>query len=135
MAKAPMTIDYVINTFRSEFAPIMGKFVVTVLEKDRWDAKEDYIWHPGVYVWYHLKEKRVMKVGRALDNARKRALQHTGDDNTHNETYSMKELAGSDQLALILFSIGDPKDYHWVAAVEIYLENALEPAIKSNRQG
>ena len=134
MPNESQTVNHVINTFKNEFAPVAEKFVVNILVKEQWNSNDDYIWHPGVYVWYHKAEQRVIKVGRHLENARKRALQHINDD-THNDQYSIKALAGADQLTLILFSIINPAQYHWVAAVEIFLENTLQPAIKSKRQG
>ena len=139
------SIDHIVTIFGREFEPIAGKFIVNILEKDKWDSKEDYIWHPGVYVWYHREKQRVIKVGRHLENARKRALEHV-QDNTNNvgrdyvdegEEYEMGKIRTSDQdnVVLILFNVRDVGDYHWVAAVEIYLERMLNPLIRAGRLG
>ncbi len=140
-----LTINEIRTAFEAEFSPITGKFHISMLQGPEWHEMQDYIWHPGVYVWYHKSMQRVIKVGRHLENARKRALEHIRD-NTNNigkayvkegEEYSMQDIrdTDSDKVVLILFNVRDTSDYHWVAAVEIYLENVLNPLIRAGRQG
>lgn len=54
-----------------EFGPIYEQFraINVTLDKAR-AADEEFIWHPGVYVFWNSSE--VIKVGRHFTNARKR---------------------------------------------------------------
>jgi len=141
MEQCIFKIDKIIEIFKKEFQPILNKFeIIQVLRGKPFTSmniveakdKNNLIWHPGVYVFYG--NERVWKVGRHLTNSRKRANQHI-NDNTHTEKYSIKDLEKITDAELILFNIIKQEDYHWVAAVEIYLEEKLKPLIPSKRTG
>ncbi len=132
-------IAEIIEVFRNEFQSVLNKFVIIQVlrgklftSKNIVEAKDNLIWHPGVYVFYG--NERVWKVGRHLTNSRKRANQHI-IDNTCTEKYRIKDLEKITDAELILFNIIKQEDYHWVAAVEIYLEEKLKPLIPSKRTG
>ena len=139
------TPEIIIQTFLSEFQPIAHKFVVlqeTALSAA--DSIKAFVWHPGVYVW--VKDNRVIKVGRHLENSRKRALEHL---NFHAESNSPKSFKGWEsnlpverfpfdnpsEISVLLFNVVHLSDCHWVAAVEIFMEEALKPEIRSARKG
>lgn len=121
------------SVFRQEFAFIESRFrfielPVTLLMV----SQEEFIYNSGVYVFYRGSD--VIKVGRHLRNSRKRAWQHM-QDNTRNEQIQMKDLAVDPEAKVLLVNVIDQKDFHWVAAVEIYLESFLDPMIRSRRLG
>ncbi len=120
-----------IKIFEEEFASVRDKFCVLELNISQVkSSQKDCIWHPGVYVWFH-PEDGVLKVGRHFKNARKRALEHL----RVNTDGKMKKYAEDEKTTLFLFNVKDPNSYHWVAAVEVYLEKVLKPLIRSKRQG
>lgn len=132
-------IDEVIDIFKTEFQTIVNKFtIIKVLNgisfnlQNILDAKIELIYHPGVYVFYG--NNKVWKVGRHLDNSRKRATEHI-IANTKNNKHNIKELESIPDAEIILFNIVNKEDYHWVAAVEIFLERELQPLIPSKRTG
>lgn len=113
--------------FEREFWPVIGKFDILLLDgNEAWSSEDLRVARPGVYVW--LRAGKVIKVGRHLTNARKRALEHVRD---REQMHGMED---DPQTQLILFTVLN-EDRHWAAAVEIYLEAALDPMIKSKRQG
>lgn len=125
------TIDEVNDIFEKEFNSIRDKFAVLVVPAtDAAKSNEEYIWHPGVYVWWH-PERGVVKVGRNFTNSRKRALEHVRD----NTGEVLTELGQDPETKLILFNVKDLNDYHWVAAVEVFLEGKIDPIVKSKRTG
>lgn len=95
-------------------------------------SKKNYIYHPGVYVFF--LEGAVIKVGRHLTNSRKRALEHIRD-NTKNDEFEMAYLKENVRAKVLLFNLENPEDYHWSASAEMFLEKRLNPIIKSKRQG
>jgi hypothetical protein len=140
------TPEYVIQTFLQEFKPVAEKFIV--LQETAATAEKStkaFVWHPGVYVW--IKDNRVIKVGRHLENSRKRALEHLnyGPDNTTLQSFkgwdndravSLFEFDDPDQTILLLFNVVYREtDFHWPAAVEIFLEETLKPALRARRTG
>lgn len=127
----PKSTEEVKQVFDGEFSVIRKLFCVIELSvREAKDSKEGCIWHPGVYVWHH-PDKGVLKVGRHFTNARKRALEHIRDN-----TGGVMGKYGNDQKTqLILFNVKDPANYHWVAAVEVFLEKELNPYVPSKRQG
>lgn len=135
-----MQLQEIIEIFNSGFAPVSEKFVhidVGVVDAPNAEQNQvnrvvnvDHIWKPGVYVFWH-PQRGVIRVGRSLDNSRKRALQHISS----NTGGTMSCLASDPQARLILFNVKDPMDNFWVAALEIYLERELNPEIASGRQG
>lgn len=117
--------------FRTEFSKISDKFQiieenVNVLPY----SEKEFISMPGVYVFFN--KNRIIKVGRHLKNSRKRAYEHI-TSNTKNDQVEMKNLGSEEEAKVILFNVKNPKDFHWVAAVEIFLELQLQPIIKSQR--
>ncbi|MBX2889699.1 MAG: hypothetical protein KF734_02110 [Saprospiraceae bacterium] len=131
-----MKIPEIIDQFRVEFHPHDSKFVVfdlTVEEAQK--ANSEYIWKPGVYVWFAQNE--VVKVGRSFSNTRKRALEHInyGGKGTAHGYWSIQELAKSPGTKILFFNLKDEKDKHWAAALEIFFETLLKPKISSGRLG
>lgn len=142
-----MTIDEIIAHFETEFAPVRNKFeIIRVLKGKSFDeatirsAKHelngiDIVWHPGVYVFYG--DSKAWRVGRHFENSRKRVLEHIADNTqTDKGEIQIAHLRNIADAEIILFNVIDPKkDYHWVAAVEVFLENNLKPCIPAQRQG
>ena len=140
------SIDKIIEIFHNEFHFVENKFdIIRVLNNKKFNLenilsaidKNDCIWHPGVYVFYG--QKKVWKVGRHFINSRMRASQHLAE-NTQSENHSINDLVDIPDSELILFNLNQKSmhkefEYHWVAAVEIYLENILNPLIRSKRMG
>lgn len=125
------SLEEIKKIFLSEFSAINNKFSIIELKYDEVEhSKKEHVWHPGVYVW-HDAEKGVLKVGRHFTNSRKRALEHMAA----NTGGIMEEYGGKPDTNLILFNIKILDEYHWVAAVEVYLEKVLDPLVKSKRQG
>lgn len=115
------------RVFEREFWHVAGKFDILLLNgTEAWGSKDLRVARPGVYIW--LRAGNVIKVGRHLTNARKRALEHVRDRK------EMRDMKDASETQLMLFTV-IPEDRHWAAAVEIYLENNLEPAIRSKREG
>jgi len=88
---------------------------------------------PGIYVYWHPKH-HVILVGKSQSNSRKRALQHISD-NSRNDIVAMSELAGDENLRLLLFNVAEDKSKHWVLALEAFFEWNIEPVIKAWRIG
>lgn len=125
-----MEIEKVIDIFHREFGVIAEKFWINNLPlSEASNSTAEHIWKPGVYVFW--KPTKVIKVGRHLTNARKRALEHI----VANTGGSMAALADNPDARLLLFSLVNPDDKHWAAAVEIFLETALAPEVPSGRLG
>lgn len=125
-----MKIRDIINLFEEEFASLKERFEVNDLSLDKAeDTTIGVLDNPGVYVFW--KDDKVIKVGRHLRTARKRALQHVKD----NTGGKMKKLEGDPDAHLLLFNVKNFDDRHWVAALEIFLELRLKPEIRSNRLG
>ncbi|MEQ9104969.1 MAG: hypothetical protein RIE53_09735 [Rhodothermales bacterium] len=115
--------------FNREFGPLAHKFEFLVLEpSDARTSNDPRVYRPGVYVW--TDGSNVIKVGRHFTNARKRAFEHI-QDNTGGKMSGLESMDGA-QLILIT---ADPRDAHWAAALEVYLEEILSPEIKSQRKG
>ncbi|WP_157509051.1 hypothetical protein [Ferrimonas futtsuensis] len=120
-----------IEVFEREFQPIVDKFKYFEFSVEQAkSSSEDCVWHPGVYVWVSNCDG-VLRVGRSLTNSRKRALEHIRD----NTGGVMAEYGADAETRLCLFNVREPIDYHWVAALEIFLEKSLEPKLKAGRQG
>jgi uncharacterized protein CbrC (UPF0167 family) len=94
----------------------------------------EYISKPGVYVlWKRQCDSQcspIIKVGRHLKNTRLRAFQHLNADYTEFDTKTLKE---DSEGRIILFNIKDLSERFWAAALEVYLEEQLQPIIKSKR--
>ena len=126
--------EHVKLIFRNEFSCIEQKFnIISMSINEAFESKNELVAHPGVYVFWH--EGKIIKVGRHLINSRKRALEHIRD-NTKNEVFQMNALKTcSEECGLTLINCIDKKDYHWAAAIEVFLENVLDPVIRSKRTG
>jgi len=126
--------EFVISSFKKEFYPIEDKFnLIRLTLEEAYESKDEIVAQPGVYIFWF--EDKIIKVGRHLTNSRKRALEHIRD-NTRNDEYQMKSLDSCNiNCGLILINCINTKDTHWVAAIEIYLEDVLKPVIKSSRTG
>ena len=153
-----MKTEDIVQVFFNEFKGLKPekKFVIFKLkyqdaddpnELDMWDWEHNcwentkdrslinkYIWHPGVYVFWRSNE--VIRVGRALDNARKRALFYRNDSKKIKDVhdYIYQDLENT---ALLLFSVKDEKDKHWGAALEIFfdLHDDINPTKRSKKLG
>jgi len=129
------SVHIIIKLFKSEFSAILTKFDALVLPIH--EVKEEnnpMVWHPGCYIWHDGKQ--VVKVGRSLNNSRKRALEHLSAkyEDPHAKD-AFDTLHNAADAKLILFNVVDLEQYHWVAAVEIFMEKKLNPVVKSKRQG
>lgn len=142
-----MTLDQIIEEFKTEFKPILDKFeIIKVLQNEvpyeyhairtvkRPKSDNNIIWHPGVYVFYG--NGKPYRVGRHLGNSRARVLQHL-NASTRNGKESVWSIKDAPDKEIVLFNVKDRNDYHWVAAVEIFMEKALkgELVIPAKRQG
>ena len=123
-----MKIEEIKQIFQDEFAPVFSKFEIIAFPITQANNFHESTDRPGVYVYW--KEDKVIKVGRHLVNARKRALEHIRD-NTGGE---MASLRNDLNCWLILFTV-DQNEYHWAATPEMFLEMKLNPKIKSGRLG
>lgn len=125
-----MEISEILDCFSQEFAALVGRFHIRqIAVSDVAACAENYIANPGVYVFW--RPGGAIKVGRHLTNARKRAKEHI----RANTGGTMAGLAASPDARLILFSVIDPADRHWVAALEIYLESQVKPTVRAARLG
>ena len=142
-----MTVNEIIKEFEDQFSPIREKFeILKLLEGERKldyyeiehlalpSAEYNIIWHPGVYIFFG--NGKPYRVGRHLSNSRLRVLQHL-NIGTGNENAKVWDIENAPDREIILFNVKDKKDYHWVAAVEIYMEKILkqELQIPAKRQG
>lgn len=131
MQTAPYTsqlCNEILKKFRSEFGVIADRFNISAITLSESNKPSDLTDRPGVYI-HHCDEK-VVRVGRSLKNARKRALEHIRD----NTGGSMSELATNPGANLILLTVSPKTNTHWIAALEIYLEESLAPAFPSKRK-
>lgn len=142
-----MKIEQIIALFDKEFKHQRPLFeVIKLLEGKRpLDIKtiehlmlpsEEYnrIWYPGVYVFFGNGSP--YRVGRHLTNSRLRVMQHLKAE-TGNATANVWDIEHAEDREVLLFNVKDRKDYHWVAALEIFLENELKEKLRipAKRQG
>lgn len=126
-----MSITEILKLFEDEFGKIFTQFKFFDLSvKEARESNESFIWHPGVYVWWHPK-LGVIKVGRHLTNSRKRALEHAKDDTAGK----MRKLSEDPLTRILLFNVKNAEKKHWVAALEVFFESNLDPMIQSKRMG
>ena len=129
-----MSIDEVIEKFRSEFGMIAECFEVLQLSVAEANSTVDpRINRPGIYVYWH-PEYDVVLVGKSQSNSKKRALQHISD-NSRNDDVAMSDLADDPNLRLLLFNVNEDKSKHWVLALEAFFEWNIEPVIRAWRIG
>jgi hypothetical protein len=116
--------------FEMEFGKLRDKFEIYNLPLTEAEHSQAlHICKPGVYVFWH--PRAVIKVGRHFANSRKRAFEHL-QDNTGGK---MGALRNDPDTRLLLFNVKEPKNKHWVAALEVFFEEQLSPEIKSGRLG
>ncbi len=142
-----MKVEEIIALFEKEFKHQLHLFeVIKLLENTRpLDIKtiehialpsEAYnrVWYPGVYVFFGYGSP--YRVGRHLANSRFRVIQHL-KASTGNANANVWDIQQADDREILLFNVKDRNDYHWVAALEIFLENALKQQLKipAKRQG
>lgn len=131
MNGAEMHRENIIKMFKDEFVDISDKFkIFDLTAEEARHCKDDCVWHAGVYVWVHDKDG-VLRIGRHLDNSRKRALEHI----VQNTGEKMRAYGADNGTRLYLFNVINNDDKHWVAALEIYFELRLNPLLKAGRLG
>lgn len=132
-------ISEIVTMFRLEFASLLDIFndcIELTLDKAE-SFRSDACAKPGVYVFW--KDGQVLKVGRHLENSRKRAVEHVNVPK--EQKYPMSNFKNDSEAHLLLFNVkehdvANGKDYrHWVAALEIFFELRLNPTVKSGRLG
>lgn len=130
-----MDIKTIKENFETEFKMIRDKFQDPIeLNVEGKGAPNSKTNKPGVYVIWH--DDCVIKVGRHLVNSIKRALQHLVQPTPYkDENRQIMNSLNRDIVRIILFNVNEEKDKHWVAALEIYFEQILNPKIKSKRLG
>ncbi len=47
----------------------------------------------------------------------------------------MKALGADPTAVLLLFTVSQERDCHWIAALEVFLERDLDPLVRSKRRG
>lgn len=125
-----MNYEQLVNLFEKEFSWVKNEFnTINLTIGQAYDSKDLRVTQPGVYVW--LMRDEVLKVGRHLQNSRKRALEHIRD----NTGKIMGRLKEDLSVSLVLFNVKNQEKIHWVVALEVYFEITLNPKIRSNRIG
>lgn len=131
-----LAIDQVTSTFNSEFSIISSKF--KIIDLDMAGAKINRggdLAKPGVCVFWDPSHG-VIKVGRSLENSHKKSFEHFRENTTGGSPpFEMNTLPDNPKAHLLLINVFNPKDYHWTAAVEIFLEDKLDPYMKTGRTG
>lgn len=141
----PSIKERVLNEFFLEFGPIKDQFEVIdllgnnspmdyeVIKYLKLPSEENNIvWHPGVYVF--LGNNQVYRVGVSVRNSRARVMQHI-KVSTQKNGFSIKDINNYPDKSILLFNIKDPKDIHWLLALELFFERKLDPKIKAGRMG
>ena len=126
--KRTWSIKEIRKLFSMEFGFLENRFKFIAVEAGKWRSTEDEAARPGVYVFWRAGE--VIKVGRSFSNARKRAAEHMRDD-TGGRMNALKE---DKQARLLLYTV-EAAEAHWVAALEVFFEEWLNPSIRSKRKG
>lgn len=113
-----------IDLVRDEFGQsILSRFSVCeefTLDQVRNDRKSKPA-QAGVYVW--LDHGEPLKVGRSIEDVRKRALQHHRDN-----TGGIQEKITPDTRILLMLT--DQSNLHWVVAIEVFLEMRFQKNAK-----
>lgn len=93
---------------------------------------------PGIYVFWH-EDVGYLKIGKSQTNASKRALEHVRDNTRTKDGAAvqihMADMRECPKCHLVLVNLDSPRNMHWVLALEHYLENTLNPCIRSARNG
>lgn len=151
-------INQITGVFFNEFGCIADKFCIiqaptnedvnftTAYElstDNKWEMRvadksyvNGYIAKPGVYVFWKPDGESgdVVKVGRHLINSRMRAFQHITMKECY-DNFDTRTLRNDNDARVLLFNVKDESDKHWVAAVEIFLEEKLLPLVSAKRKG
>lgn len=125
-----MNFEEVKRVFHTEFRDLAEKFQIHYIRlTEAADDKTPGAASPWVYVF--LTGDKVIKVGRHLQNSRKRALEHIVADTAGK----MASLRNDKSAHIALFNIQDVKNLHWVCALEVYFEQNLQSEVRSARLG
>lgn len=121
--------------FHQEFGCLKDKFNIILLSiKEARESDDPEVTMPGVYIYW--KDDNILKVGRHLVNSRKRALEHIRDNTGEEVGIPMKSIdTCKENCGIVLINCENEEEYHWVAAIEIYMERVLKPMIRSQRTG
>ena len=123
-----MEIKYIFDLFETEFSALIDRFdymdLAGVAIRESQDPR---IARAGVYIFY--KDGEVLKVGKSLSNARKRALEHFRD----KPGKIMKDTDGDSELRLLLFTVDKRENEHWIIVLEDFFEWKLELKIRSEK--
>jgi hypothetical protein len=127
-------VKSVYDKFYQEFGFLNNRINIILLSIDEAkESQESEIAMPGVYVFWRGNE--IIKVGRHLLNSRKRALEHLGENTSYDQDQKALFQECFDQGGIVLINCKNAQDYHWTAAIEMYLERELQPRIMSKRTG
>ncbi len=120
----------IFKIMRDEFGVISRLFILIELSiKEAMTTEDITVAQPGVYIL--LRNGKVVKVGRHIQNSRKRVLEHIRD-NTGGKMASLKD---EPRARIVLLNLKDITKVHWLFALEVFLEQNLEPEISSKRLG
>ena len=140
-----MIKEQVISAFNSEFYFLIDKFEIIDLLGD--NSQMDYeiisnlklptddyniVWHPGVYLF--LGNNLVYRVGVGMINARARVMEHL-DACTSAGNCGIWDIDNFDDRSILLFTVKNKNDRHWLLALEAYFEIKFRPLIKAGRIG
>ena len=124
-----MNSNEISEIIRQEFGQIADRFEILDLTMDKAAGAKTPA-RAGVYVFW--KGGSVIKVGRHLQDPKKRALEHIGA----NTGGTMKELGADPACHLLLLIVKEQeRDIHWPFALEVFLERKLQPTVKADRLG
>ena len=124
-----MEIKYIFDVFKTELSALIKRFdYIDLAGAAIRESQDPRISRAGVYIFY--KDGEVLKVGKSLSNARRRALEDFRD----NTGKIMKNLDGDSGLHLLLFTVDKRENEHWVIALEDFFEWKLKPKIRSERR-
>jgi hypothetical protein len=140
-----MIKEQIITAFKHEFHFVQDKFEIIDLLGN--ESPMDYhiidglklpndnyniVWHPGVYLF--LGNGFVYRVGVSMINGRARVMEHL-DACTSTDNCGIWDINNFDDKSILLFTIKNKNDRHWLLALEAYLEEKFTPLIRSRRIG
>ena len=138
-----MIKDQVISAFKEEFPFLDNKVEIMDLLSNNGKMDNDrirflklpsdsnnIIWHPGVYVF--IGNNSVYRVGVSMTNSRARVMQHLEACTKAND-YCIWDIDPFPDRSILLFNVKNTNDYHWLKALEVYLEKKFNPLIPSMR--
>jgi hypothetical protein len=123
-----MEIKYIFDVFKTEFSALIERFdYIDLAGVAIRESQDPRIARAGVYIFY--KDGEVLKVGKSLSNARRRALEDFRD----NTGKIMKNLDGDSGLHLLLFTVDKRENEHWIIVLEDFFEWKLELKFRSGK--